>query len=191
MTEPHLMNRQNRADNTPLELLLNSNQLLITVALLTPDARHEITLNITNPVSGAPLILSCPPVNNGDSDYLSNNDNKTIDHPKSPFLAFEPSSSPSLSLKSGVSMTSELHSSLETSTNNTSLSPSEIDDIDVSPTVNDLSQSPSDSSTPLPPSSSQSPISTPSQAPQKSTKLEEYLSNLDVNKLIWGILEVK
>ena len=70
VSEPHLVNTQWSENATSTESLLSGNQMLVTVALITPEARHWIVLNETHPVQGNPNFV----LPTGRSKYLTEND---------------------------------------------------------------------------------------------------------------------
>jgi len=70
--EPHLVKRYYKGTNSSIisNIVIEGNEMLITVALLTPDARYEITLNNTDPINSPP-VFNIP---KGRHNYLSDRD---------------------------------------------------------------------------------------------------------------------
>jgi choline dehydrogenase-like flavoprotein len=78
VAEPHLMNdeylRSRKPNATSIDILEQSKQMLITVALMTPDARYEVILNSSDPIGSVPLIKRP----RGREHYLSELDIKKL-----------------------------------------------------------------------------------------------------------------
>ena len=74
VSEPHLTYMNQPVNATPEYILQESNQMLFTVALLTPEARQWIRLNSTNPVGYAPEMVL--PTNR--TTYLTKHDKERL-----------------------------------------------------------------------------------------------------------------
>ena len=61
VSEPHILSRDMASKNaTPNSIIDASNQMLVTIALLQPDARHHVELNRSNPIEYPPVLLLPP-----------------------------------------------------------------------------------------------------------------------------------
>lgn len=69
--EPHITHTNQLNKNaTSLDILMQNNHMLISVTLLNPDGRYEITLNNTDPIGSVPMIT----VPEGHERFLSDRD---------------------------------------------------------------------------------------------------------------------